>query len=861
MPSEEDKQKLNKLKNNNLYEQEKLLTKTQKKQLKYMFKRLDEIGIVYQSTNICFKVDINNEVIKDLEYDRFKKDYWHVKRVIDEKKITIYNQDNNGSCIFLGDPYELIGIDVDNKEDTIEKFEKICIENEFDYNTLIMKTCNKGYHYYFKVSIEQKELLKDISSMDGQIFNKLHIDVKYNRGLFYGPSVINYENEEYKYYIQNDSDPAILPDFLFNEIYTTYKKSKKIIKKKKKSKLKEVENLLGDIKETEILTDTDTDTDDELLNKIKTIQSYADCLSVNRWTNTETWIRLGFIFSFELNKSAVGYNLFKKYSKKTIRNNYDEDACFNLYYDAKIPENEADIVTINTLYLWAIKDNPKLSYKNRTNDKNYLYNEIFLYKGISDLTAARLFYNITQNKYIFDSENKNWYNINEYGIWKKDNSMNTNLQYDINVIISTSLEIEYIEKYKKYKNKDFKKAIQKNHKYCFSYLCKYNNKKSIVNELQILFYNDNIYGKFDISNLKLFAFENGVYDLESNQFRLAKPDELITCSCGYNFLPMSDDIKERIEKLKNYLNDLLPPDELKYLLQTISLSLSGETLTEKYYCWIGVTCNGKSFCQDLCYATFGTSIKGLAYSASLPIEYMVKSKHGVDSARANPVIARLKNCRIVFISEPDDGAELRGAKIKQLSGHDKIVTRDLFQSSFEYIPRFSMFFLTNNELIIPIDKGIKGRADRISFPNVFCENPVLPNEKKIDYTLRNRVQKGEFALEFFYILLEHYKTLTYPIKIPERILKETNDYFNRNDPVEQLINEVLTKTTNVKDKIKGSDLFKTFKEINKNNNMNVYTFYKIMEEKAFIRKEIHKAVYFTHVKYVLHDDMSDDSND
>ena len=62
-----------------------------------------------------------------------------------------------------GEQYKLILIDVDNKDDTIDKFNELLEDHDFDNETLTEKTINNGYHYYFSLSDKQIDELKKIN--------------------------------------------------------------------------------------------------------------------------------------------------------------------------------------------------------------------------------------------------------------------------------------------------------------------------------------------------------------------------------------------------------------------------------------------------------------------------------------------------------------------------------------------------------------------------------------------------------------------------------------------------------------------------------------------------------------------------
>jgi hypothetical protein len=134
----------------------------------------------------------------------------------------------------LGKRYNLIGIDVDNKDDTVKKFDKILDKND-GVNTLKLRTMNSGYHYYFKVTKDQKEKLEELEfKSKNNALSGLNVDVKYTDQVIFGPSIVAGDEKLYQYRIVKAVKPATLPDYLFKELVNIKGESKP--KKKEKSK-------------------------------------------------------------------------------------------------------------------------------------------------------------------------------------------------------------------------------------------------------------------------------------------------------------------------------------------------------------------------------------------------------------------------------------------------------------------------------------------------------------------------------------------------------------------------------------------------------------------------------------------------
>ena len=113
-------------------------------------------------------------------------------------------------------------------------------------------------------------------------------------------------------------------------------------------------------------------------------------------------------------------------------------------------------------------------------------------------------------------------------------------------------------------------------------------------------------------------------------------------------------------------------------------------------------------------------------------------------------------------SEPDPGQKINSAFVKKLSGNDPLTARLLFSNDIiTYRPSFKILLLCNG---IPVmthnDPAVWKRMRIIDFPTTFVDNPVQPNERKIDRTLKTKITEDvNYRKEFMLMLLDWYKTL------------------------------------------------------------------------------------------------------
>ncbi|CAI2358631.1 Hypothetical protein MVR_LOCUS338 [uncultured virus] len=116
--------------------------------------------------------------------------------------------------------------------------------------------------------------------------------------------------------------------------------------------------------------------------------------------------------------------------------------------------------------------------------------------------------------------------------------------------------------------------------------------------------------KFNNINPFLFAFTNGVMDLDNNVFRLPHPDEYVLGTCGYHFTPLNRRLHYTKEQLKQAIGQMVQSSQdLIELLVSISHALDNTT-PPHLNIWQGnighlFHSNGQGMLHTLISKTFG----------------------------------------------------------------------------------------------------------------------------------------------------------------------------------------------------------------------------------------------------------------
>ena len=265
-----------------------------------------------------------------------------------------------------------------------------------------------------------------------------------------------------------------------------------------------------------------------------------------------------------------------------------------------------------------------------------------------------------------------------------------------------------------------------------------------------------------------------------------------------------------MKKILEFLSQILPNEAVrKYKIIKLSTCVSGSTKDETFLIDYGEGSNGKSLLlSDLLFNAFGD------YYMSCPITIITRKRGS--SNDASPEKVRMKGKRIGIFQETDDGDKLNVGIMKELTGGDKILVRDLFKGSddmIEFKPQMK-YILACNQLptVNSNDDGTWRRIRVINFDSKFVNNPIKSNEFKINTNLKHEVKNwgADFISYLIFIYETEYLTLNY-IETPEDVMISTNQYKNENDYYTEYINDNILESDNNSDLLSRSDIYKHFK--------------------------------------------------
>jgi putative DNA primase/helicase len=147
---------------------------------------------------------------------------------------------------------------------------------------------------------------------------------------------------------------------------------------------------------------------------------------------------------------------------------------------------------------------------------------------------------------------------------------------------------------------------------------------------------------------------------------------------------------------------------MNYLQRMVGYCLTGSTREHALFFFYGTGANGKS--------VFLNTITSLlpAYTRTAPIEMLLASRNAADRHPCD--MAGLRGARLVTAVEVEKGHRWAEAKLKALTGGDKITARYMRQDFFEFTPQFKLLLVGNHRPgLRSVDEAIRRRFNLVPF--------------------------------------------------------------------------------------------------------------------------------------------------
>ena len=304
-------------------------------------------------------------------------------------------------------------------------------------------------------------------------------------------------------------------------------------------------------------------------------------LSIQRADNYSLWIRLGWCLRNIDHRLLNGWIEFSKKSTK-----FTEGECERIWNYMK-----DDGLGIGSLHMWAREDNPEQYKEIIRTDLNRLLDRA---ASETHTDIATVVYNMFRYEYVCISiKNNLWFEFKSHR-WNICDSAHT-----LRMHISSTVSQEFSRRSAYWAQKASIESEESEQSRCSEKakklitismnLKKVSFKENILKESRDIFYQTKFEEKLD-SRSHLIGFENGVYDLESKEFREGRPEDFIMFTTGINYTPYDPTNQYSLE-IDDFLSKVLTnPNMKEYITSLFASFLNGNIRQERFHIWTGSGC-------------------------------------------------------------------------------------------------------------------------------------------------------------------------------------------------------------------------------------------------------------------------------
>jgi phage/plasmid-associated DNA primase len=451
-----------------------------------------------------------------------------------------------------------------------------------------------------------------------------------------------------------------------------------------------------------------------------------------------------------------------------------------------------------TAWKW-LKETNRAEFWNLMEERNDFWDLIGL---LNNVGSARYFYNIHPNNYLYN-ETLGWFSLEANNIWKQyktgqPSKLKRHLADTLQELAMDTKKAELARYAKISENEKDKKKQEEQTivhagkiKAIHNAFIKFGSSEFCNGILTFLssFYNDDaLEDKMD-KNGRVFAFSDGLYDLETLCFRPITPKDYISVTTGYEF-PVKSDAHVKSELDKFFYTLFENNDTTQYLLSVLCSCLFGGNRFQEFYVFTGAGGNGKSLISILMKAVFGQ------YFLSVDCSLLTKPVERRD--QPVPVLVEAKTCRLMLSSEPEASDKLQVGLLKKMSGGDVIEARTLNSSKIvKYVAMFKLIVLANDiPALNKLDGGVQRRMKVCKFPFAFKPKHEMtePFHREADPDLELKMSSNAFRNEMILLLIEKYKEVRHLKASPtcSAVQEQSKEYLDENNPLKEWLNEYYT---------------------------------------------------------------------
>lgn len=299
----------------------------------------------------------------------------------------------------------------------------------------------------------------------------------------------------------------------------------------------------------------------------------------------------------------------------------------------------------------------------------------------------------------------------------------------------------------------------------------------------------------------LLPVENGVINLATGDLSPGKPEDFIRTHAPTTW----QGIDAPCPRFGLFISEIMggDPEMAAFMQRLFGYGVSGLATDHKYpILWGETGRNGK----DTLMETLGYVLGPLAGAISKDVV--------LDSGRSyrgapTPHIMALRGRRLVWVSEPREGARLDAAQVKLITGGGRLEGRGMYaKNQEEWHPTHLAMLITNPRPHAPADDlALWERLLLIPFRERFVDKPQGINEHPADKKLREKL-KLEASGILAWLVRGYMEWQRQGLNPPLQVTQATNDYRQAEDTLAQFLEEQYTRV--IGGQVSANDLFTNY---------------------------------------------------
>ncbi len=540
--------------------------------------------------------------------------------------------------------------------------------------------------------------------------------------------------------------------------------------------------------------------DEQYMQNREVVANLLKMIHPDRASDYNHWINVGFAIFNACGPSQESLSMWIEFSKTTTQQNFSQLECCRRWRSMSTPAAGGAKRTIGTLHHMASEDSPE-AYTKLKFQENFFRASLNAAIDGSHYDIAELMFVEYGDRYRCVSiTNRKWY-VFENHVWHLTDA-GIHLRKRISTVIHqyfSTIQAE-IRALADSAPDDMTRAQHearlKTVRHLKNNLRNNGFKEHIMAECREHFYDPDFEDELDM-NRYLFAFRNGVYDLRNHVLRCGLPEDMLNKQSPVDYIDY-DMCDPEILVVQDLLCKIFVNNEIReYFVQAYSMIFIGGNQNKKFYFWTGGGNNGKTVLCQLFEAFLGPY-------AQKPQTSVLTEKRG-KATQADPTMARTKGARWLVFQEPSPRDHINTGVMKELSGNDTTLSRDLFQRGSELkeiTPMYKVMLMCNQmPQITDAQQAEWNRIRVIPFESTFVDASALPptqaeqERDKIflaDPNFKDQVLPT-IASPFAWYLLQHLRESNgkMPTFEPMAVKQATDAYAARNDLYTQFQHERL----------------------------------------------------------------------